>query len=391
MIQSINFWLFLLGVFACHWLAPARWRNAVVAAGSALYLATIAPLSVAMVGAWLFIFYKLAEGSRRRAGITPLLVAGVLLVLAAFKYIPPLVALLWPSEITSFLIPLGISFFTFKLIHYAIEVRRNSVPPHSFSAFAAYLFLFPIFSAGPIERFDHFLQNREERLTVEAIAAGGTRIVHGLVKKFVLADLILVQLLQQRTPADVLGALDRWPIYKLWGYLLLSFFAMYLDFSAYSDLAIGSSRLLGYRITENFRWPFLAPGIGEFWKRWHRTLANWCQAYVYVPMLGLTRNPLVSIYSSFLVMGLWHAPSLHYICWGLFHATGVYAQLTWTRFRRNRNYYSTLPLLLRPMAVAATLAFVSLGNVFPLTAKLRIADTFSLVGHAIGVDKILKH
>lgn len=111
-----------------------------------------------------------------------------------------------------------------------------------------------------------------------------------------------------------------------------------MDFSAYSDIAIGCSRLFGIRIMENFRFPIFAQNLSMYWKRWHISLSSWCQTYAYMPMLGLTRNPYLATYASFLVMGLWHAGTLNRAGWGLYQATGVSIYVTWSAFRRRRKW-----------------------------------------------------
>ena len=118
----------------------------------------------------------------------------------------------------------------------------------------------------------------------------------------------------------------------------MTFLYVYMDFSAYSDIAIGSSRLFGIRIMENFNWPIFAQNIGDFWRRWHMTLAGWCQTYVYLPTIGLSRNPFLAVYATFLAIGLWHAGSINYACWGLYHATGVAVFQIWQRFKRRRGW-----------------------------------------------------
>jgi alginate O-acetyltransferase complex protein AlgI len=118
---------------------------------------------------------------------------------------------------------------------------------------------------------------------------------------------------------------------RAWFICGLIYLQVYLDFSAYTDLAIGTSRLFGFRIMENFRWPIFATSIGGFWTRWHRTLAGWCQAYIYMPLLGLTRNPYLAVYAAFTAIGIWHAGSLAFLLWGIYHSTGVAVYHLWRR------------------------------------------------------------
>jgi alginate O-acetyltransferase complex protein AlgI len=261
-------------------------------------------------------------------------------------------------------VPLGISYFTFKLLHYAVEAGRGNIVDRSPTRFLAWVFLYPIFTAGPIERYDHFLRNCEDRWNGPLAAEGLHRIAHGLIKRFVLVEYVILPLHGSLTTPVLLASLAEVGTPRVWGYCILTFLHAYLDFSALSDIAIGASRLFGIRIMENFEWPILARNIGDFWKRWHMTLAGWCQAYVYLPMIGLTRKPYVAVYATFLAMGLWHAASLHWVGWGLYHATGVSTYLTWSRIKRRHEWTFLDHGALRHLGVVLTFLFVSAGSAF---------------------------
>ncbi|MBL8820282.1 MAG: hypothetical protein JNL58_29935, partial [Planctomyces sp.] len=146
-----------------------------------------------------------------------------------------------------------------------------------------------------------------------------------------------------------------------------SFLKLYFDFSGYSDLSIGAARLFGIQLMENFNWPVLAPNIGQFWRRWHMSLGAWCQAYIYMPVLGRWRNPYVSAYATMLVMGLWHAGSWSYVFWGLYHATGLSLFLTWTRFKARRGWKLGAGKLSQLTGAGLTVLFVSVGMTFTLS------------------------
>jgi alginate O-acetyltransferase complex protein AlgI len=370
MIQTATFWLILAGAVAAFWATPASMRMLLLGLISFAYIVWLAPLSAAALALLAAIFFFAAP----RAGRSPrrgrwLTLAVILLAvtwLAYFKYVPPVIHYITTgSPAGHMLIPLGISFYTFKLIHYAIEVSRGRITDRSFPRFFCYLFLFPIFTAGPIERFDHFLANQSDRLTRDDLAEGLTRIIHGLIKKFVIAEMFLVSQLGAVTDAGILlERLDGLPAYKVWAFFIIMFFYAYFDFSAYSDIAIGASRLFGIRIMENFNWPILARNIGDFWKRWHMTLAGWCQAYVYMPMIGVTRNPWLAIYATFFIMGIWHAGSLHFIAWGLYHATGVAIYLRWLQFKRRHKWTWVDRPWFWPVGMVATWLFFAGSIVF---------------------------
>ncbi len=378
MVQSPWHWAVLAVSVAVYWRLPMRWRMRFLGAVSFAYLSwaehalTGRVLTVPVLLGVMLAFYALGPVAARPgpAGrrVLGLMILAALGYLAFFKYVPPVAhALELRWAFAGVAVPLGISYYTFKLIHYAIEVARGNVKDRSPGTFFCYVFLFPIFSAGPIERYDHFLSNRAERLAADDLLAGLARIIHGLVKKFVVMELFLAPLFGSNPDGAALVAhLDRLSTVQVWGFAVLTYLWAYLDFSAYSDLAIGSARLFGIRIMENFRWPVLAANIGDFWKRWHMTLAGWCQAYVYMPMIGLTRNPYLAVYATFVAIGLWHSGSLHWLAWGFYQATGMVTYLTWARIRRRRKRPAPDNPLLRLWGLPVTGAFVAAG--FLITA-----------------------
>ncbi len=371
MVQSGTFWAALVIGVTVFWVLPKRFRMAFLAAWSAALLLQRAPISVATLGAWLILFHTVArmaaKSPARHRWALPALIVAALGCLAYFKYLPPLVEALAGNWVEmKVVIPLGISYFTFKLIHYALEVARGTIRDHSLADFACYIFLLPIFIAGPIERFDHFLANREHNFSHTLLVEGATRIIHGLIKRCVLADLILGTVYSMDDIATLAANPAAVAPATVWRYVILTYAYAYLDFSAYSDIAIGASRMFGLRIMENFNWPIAANNIGDFWKRWHMTLAGWCQAYVYLPVMGLTRNPYAAVYATFLVMGFWHAGSLNWLCWGLTHATAVSAFLTWERFKRKRKWRARPGPLRRTLGTLITGFVVSSAFIFPM-------------------------
>jgi alginate O-acetyltransferase complex protein AlgI len=364
MIQFVSFWALLLLAVPVFWVIPSRWRFGFLAIASASFLAWIDPVSVVVLGLWGGIcFFGAPAAGRSKSRLAPTLIVGLLSTLAGFKYIPPLVVGLVGHGGESLLIPLGISYYVFKLVHYVAEVAKGNIENRDFQQYLTYLFLFPTFSAGPIERFDHFLSNQDSDFSSTALVEGGTRIVHGLVKRFVLAEFFLWSKVRGPSAEYLLDNLEDLDAWYAWRFLIARLFYFYFEFSGYTDIAIGSSRLFGLRIMENFSWPLLATSITEFWKRWHMTLSGWCQTYVYMPMIGLTRNPYVAIYSTFLVMGLWHVGSAERIWWGLYHASGVIAHVKWRRLKARRGWrLDNFPS--KVVGILLTLTFVAGAGAF---------------------------
>jgi alginate O-acetyltransferase complex protein AlgI len=258
-------------------------------------------------------------------------VAGLLItvgVLVLFKYTGmlgstarSLLATLGAGGLPTFpqlFLPLAISFFTFEFIHYVVEVRRGTLPEHSFAEFLAFAVFFPTMVAGPIKRFGDFLpQLRSARADSADVSAGAIRIVVGLFKKIVIADTAGLFVAPLLTDAAVrsAGRVD----------LLLALLAysvkIYFDFSGYSDIAIGSARMFGISVPENFAWPYLRTNIRDFWRNWHMSLTSWITDYIYKPLGGSRRGLLVAAMATlvaFGVSGLWHGAAWHFVAWGLY-------------------------------------------------------------------------
>lgn len=390
MIQSPVFWLVLLGSALVFWQLPQRFRFGFLALVSYAYLVSLEPVTVTVLIAWVLTFFYIAPHAAAKHGrsgfVLPGLIGIVLSYLIYEKYLPGLLGTLNDGvQDHKILVPLGISYFTFKLIHYAVEVSRGNITDRSLSKFSAYIFLFPIFTAGPIERFDHFLENLKIRWQLETMLEGVMKIAYGLIKIFVLAQFVLADLygISNPTHGDNLSSMS---VLHVWGFVILAYLYAYLDFSAYTDIAIGASRLFGIKIMENFRFPIIARNISDFWNRWHMTLARWCQSYVYMPVIAYTRNPYAAVYSTFLVMGLWHGATAPWIMWGLYHATGVATFTTLNRYRRSIGPDHMIYRYTRPVGIPLTFLFVSGSYAFSTSDSGRISIRILLKLIGISVE-----
>ncbi|MCB9765134.1 MAG: MBOAT family protein [Alphaproteobacteria bacterium] len=387
MLPAPSFWLLLAVSVPAFWAVPERWRMRLLAGVSVAAVAAAAPWVALGLLAWVITFFFLLRDPRTRRVAFVAFFVGLLLQLAAFKYLPPALPGWFGAD---FVVPLGLSFFTFKLLHYGIEVVRGRLEGHRLDELVAWVFLFPIFTAGPIERLDHFLAERQPRWQMDDTVAGLTRIMHGLIKKFVIADVVLVGWMITPDPLDALASIAGpgvGPWLQAWRFLGLSFLGLYMGFSGYCDMAIGASRLFGLRITENFNWPIVARNPSDFWQRWHISLSAWCQSYIYLPMIGLTRNPYLAALVTFLVMGMWHAGSVHWLLWGLWHATGVVAYMRWQRFKRRRGWRRLDQGPLRYAGVPLTLAWVSMAHAFTaFHGRGTVWDSVRLIAKCLWID-----
>lgn len=225
----------------------------------------------------------------------------------------------WVSK--EIILPVGISFYTFQALSYSIDVYQKRLPAtHNIIEFFAYISFFPQLVAGPIERATNLLpQFQQKRYFDYAVAVDGMRqMLWGFLKKLVVADncAMIVN--------DYWGHYQEYSCVALIVLGVLFSFQIYCDFSGYSDIAIGCSRLFGFNLMRNFNYPYFSRSIPEFWRRWHISLTTWFRDYIYIPLGGsrcsqwkITRN----VYIVWGLSGLWHGANWTFVCWGLFHAT----------------------------------------------------------------------
>lgn len=244
-----------------------------------------------------------------------------LLVLIGFKYSFWLISFVIPAYAEKkSVMPLGISFFTFHAISYLVDIYRNDIKPaKSVTDFLTYFCMFPHLVAGPIVRFTHVQHDLSKRgPSSELFSFGMYRFLLGLNKKILIANPIsdLVDYAFLLSKADCLGFADAW--IGIIGYTL----QIYFDFSAYSDMAIGLAAMAGFHFEENFKRPYSAVSIRDFWRRWHISLSSWLRDYLYIPLggsrcsAGRTYRNLILV---FFLCGLWHGADITFILWGLWH------------------------------------------------------------------------
>lgn len=220
----------------------------------------------------------------------------------------------------SIILPVGISFYTFQTMSYTIDIyKRNLEPTSDFISFAAFVSFFPQLVAGPIERASQLLPQilHKRQFDGQAAIAGTELIIWGLFKKVVIAD--SMALIVNPVYADV----SSYSAPALIIATLAFSFQIYCDFSGYSDIAIGTARLFGIELMQNFNFPYLARDVAEFWRRWHISLSTWFRDYVYIPLGGSRVSKWLSIrnvFIVFLISGLWHGANWTFVIWGGIHA-----------------------------------------------------------------------
>lgn len=226
----------------------------------------------------------------------------------------------------SIAMPLGISYFIIRLIDTILRWYRAEVKHTSFREFLCFVIFLPTIPAGPIDTIDNFMNNRSAVINREDIAYSLSRIVLGVAKKIILVGFLLKNIIFGGETSLYHKVLLAPELASTQDVLILPFLMMlyaYLDFSAYSDMAIGLSRLMGYKMVENFNWPIFSKNIQEFWKRWHMSLSGWCMRNIYLPTTIKTRSYSLPLYFTMLAVGLWHAFNLSWFTWAMHHSTGL--------------------------------------------------------------------
>ena len=272
------------------------------------------------------------------------------------------------TRIKALALPLGISFYTFQTLSYTIDVYRGQIRANkSFVNFASYVSLFPHLVAGPIVRYVDIDKELEDRhVDKTKFRLGLERLILGLAKKMIIANTCA-------TVADEVfsSSPDCLTSGAAWVGIIAYTFQIYFDFSAYSDMAIGLAKMLGFNFLENFNYPYIANSIKDFWRRWHISLSTWFRDYLYIPLGGnRTSSSLMyrNLFIVFFATGLWHGASWNFIIWGLMHGLFLVAEKLFLE--------KTLSKLWKPIGHIYTLLIVMIGWVFFRSEDLPYAIEF---------------
>ena len=388
--STVFLFLFLPLVLLLHYVLPVRMRNGFLFLSSLFFYAwgevfysIIILVSIAANFGLARIMARAPYGGRRRA-LLWVAVAFNLLLLGWFKY-----ANFLAENINNLLnlsgaplihldpvhLPIGISFFTFQALSYVVDVYFGKVAVQKrIVHLGLYVSLFPQLIAGPIVRYSDIAKEIvARRVDPSRFAYGIRRFIIGMGKKMILAN-------PMGEVADNIFKLSpgEWTTPVAWIGIVCYTLQIYFDFSGYSDMAIGLGRMLGFTFKENFRYPYAANSIREFWRRWHISLSTWFRDYLYIPLGGSHVSHLRTIFNLwivFLLCGLWHGPSWNFVIWGGLH--GCFLSLERTRFERFRRW------LWRPLRHAYVLLVVMGAWVFFRLETL--PDALAYVGVLAGV------
>ena len=380
--SSLHFlYLFLPLCVLLYFLMPSlKAKNAVLLVFSLVFYAWGEPVYVLLmlgVAAANWAFGLLMERVNRKAVLITALVFD-LGCLAIFKYAGFLTENLnaltgAQLPVPQIALPIGISFYTFQILSYVVDVYRGSVGVQtSYARFLLYVSLFPQLIAGPIVRYaDVEKELSDRRCEPQEIFYGMTRFCMGLAKKVLLADYA------GKAASQLLdGNLAAQSTLGVWFGVLLYTFEIYFDFSGYSDMAIGLGRIFGFKYPENFRLPYMSKSITEFWRRWHISLSSFFRDYLYIPLGGNRRHVVLNLAIVWALTGLWHGASWNFVLWGLYFFVLLVAE------RYTKKLREKIPGVLRWLV---TFLLIVIGwNIFYFTDAARLGESFRVLFGADG-------
>lgn len=339
LFSSISFlFYFLPCVILLYFLVPNKLKNAVLLLSSLFFYGWGEPkylvfMLVSITQGYIFgLLIEKYRGQKQSKVFLAVSVIFSLLLLGYCKYVDffimnfnAVTGLSLP--LLKIVLPIGISFYTFQILSYVVDVGRGDVPAQrNYINLAAYIAMFPQLIAGPIVRYSDIAAQLEERThSLDDIAIGARKFILGLSKKVLIANMLgqLVENYKTASEASILFA---------WMYGIAYSLHIYFDFSGYSDMAIGLGRIFGFHFCENFNYPYISRSITEFWRRWHMSLGTWFRDYLYVPLGGNRVSKgrwFFNIFVVWMATGLWHGATWNFVIWGVNFAILLIIEKLW--------------------------------------------------------------
>ena len=335
LFTSISFlYYFLPIVIILYFIVPKKFKNFILFLSSIFFYFCGEPIYTFLMIGEIFIAYvgaRYLEKHRKKSILVSLLAIHIG-ALGLFKYSDFTINninQIFGSKIPllKLALPIGISFYTFQIISYVVDVYRGKVKAQkSFLKLATYVSLFPQLIAGPIVRYETIEKELDSRTSnFENFAYGVRRFVIGLGKKVLIANML-------GELCDVFSTTNEKSILFYWIFAISYSLQIYFDFSAYSDMAIGLGRMFGFHFLENFNYPYISKSITEFWRRWHMSLSSWFRDYVYIPLGGNRKETIILVRNIFIVWaltGIWHGANWTFVIWGLMFGILLIIEKLW--------------------------------------------------------------
>ena len=381
LFNSFSFLIFFPIVTAVFFILPHRFRWVWLLAASCFFYMFFIPAYILILFITILIDYtagiliERTQGRKRKIYLAVSIIS-TCLVLFIFKYynffidnfnsIADLLHWNYSLNVLMIILPIGLSFHTFQSLSYVIEVYRGRVKAEKhFGIYSLFVMFYPQLVAGPIERPQNMLPQfyEKKKFDYERAVSGLRQMLLGLFKKIFIADRLAVLVGGvYGNPADFHG-------FPLMLATILFAFQIYCDFSGYSDIALGSARVMGFKLMDNFDRPYFARSIGDFWRRWHISLSSWFRDYVYIP-LGGNRVPKIYWMSNvlivFLISGLWHGANWTYVVWGGLHGVFIIGESAMASFKNKiiKTFNLNVADLVRYFGVFITFILVSFAWIF---------------------------
>lgn len=383
LFTSISFlYYFLPLVLIIYFIVPRKYKNLILFIFSLLFYFYGEPKYIFLMLLEIFVAYigAILVDKYKSKDIFIFIIFIHILLLVIFKYTDFIIEIFnnvfnFNLKLFNISLPIGISFYTFQIISYIVDVYKGKVKVQkNFLKLATYISLFPQLIAGPIVRYESIEKELDDRKeTFEDFSYGVRRFVIGLFKKVLIAN-ILGELITKFNLIDERSVLLYW-IFSI-SYML----QVYFDFSAYSDMAIGLGRMFGFHFLENFNYPYISKSVTEFWRRWHISLGTWFRDYVYIPLGGNRVNKikfLRNIIIVWLLTGIWHGASLNFCIWGLFFGIMLIIE----KFSFNK-YLEKIPSFIRRIYVLfiVMISFIIFGS-------SNMNDAFNTIKGLFGFNK----
>ena len=386
LFSSISFlFYFLPAIILLYYIVPFKAKNAVLLVFSLFFYAWggVKYAGLMIIAIILgYIFGLLIEKFRERKIaklFVGLAVACIISFMLYFKYMDFFIdnfnkVLGTSIPLLKIVLPIGISFYTFQIISYVVDVYRGEKAQKNPINLAAYVAMFPQLIAGPIVRYhDVALELEERHHNFTMFSEGARRFVIGLSKKVLIAN-------SMYDLSEIMYAAEEKTVLMYWIYAISVALYIYFDFSGYSDMAIGLGKVFGFHFLENFNYPFISKSATEFWRRWHMSLGSWFRDYLYIPLGGNRVSKgrhIINIFAVWLFTGFWHGASWNFILWGVFFGVLLLIEKFWLlKFLNKSRVLSRFYILL-----AALLSFV----VFQIPT---LPEAFSFIGGMFGAGGI---
>jgi alginate O-acetyltransferase complex protein AlgI len=397
LFNSIEFLIFFPVVTILFFMLPQNWRWFLLLVASCVFYMAFIPVYILILAITIAIDYSAGiwiekTGGNKRKIFLVISIVSTCLVLFIFKYynffnanfgtIAKFFHWNYPVGILKIILPIGLSFHTFQSLSYVIEVYRgNQKAEKHFGIYALYVMFYPQLVAGPIERPQNLLHQfyEEHHFEYRRVTDGLKLMAWGMFKKVVVADRLAVFVNQvYNNPADYTGL-------QLITATIFFAFQIYCDFSGYSDIAIGSAQVMGFKLMDNFKRPYFSKSISEFWKRWHISLSSWFKDYLYIPLGGnrvSTWRIFANIFVTFLISGFWHGANWTFVIWGALNGVYLIGGIATQNIRGklvNIIGLNKLPRLHKYVQVSITFALICFSWIFFRANS--VGDAFYIVSH----------